>query len=50
MQASPALLQEQFRKQAEVLHLHVVSSRRLSGAGDFVISSGTRSSLSLTHP
>lgn len=48
--ASPVLLQEQFRKQEDVLHLHVVSSRRLSGAGAFVIINGTRSSLSLTHP
>ena len=36
------LLLEQFLKQEDVLHLHVVSSRRLSRAGAFVISNGKR--------
>ena len=40
---SPVLLEEQFFWQVDVLHLHVISSRRLTGAGAFVIGSGTRS-------
>ena len=36
--------------QEDVLHLQVISSRRLTGAGAFVIGSSTRSSQSLIHP
>ena len=50
VQASPVLLEKQFCWQVDVLHLHVISSRRLTGAGAFVIGSGTRSSLSFVHP
>ena len=52
VQSSPShlLVQQQFFKQAEVLHLHVVSSNRLSGAGAFMTSNDAKSSrLSLIH-
>ena len=47
---SPLLVRQQFFKQAEVLHLHVVSSNRLSGAGAFMTSNDAKSSSPLTHP
>ena len=47
---SALLVQQQFFKQAEVFHLHVVSSNRLSGSGAFMTSNDTKSSSSLTHP
>ena len=50
VQASPVLLLEQFCWQADVFHLHVINLRRLTGAGTFVIGSGTRSSMSSVHP
>ena len=50
VQASPVLLQEQFCQQPDILHLHFISLRRLTGVCAFVIVSGTRSSSSFVCP
>lgn len=50
VQASPVLLQEQFCRQPDILHLHFISLRRLTGVCAFVIVSGTRSSSSFVCP
>ena len=49
VQASPVLLQEQFCLLPDILHLHVICSRRLAGVCAFVIVSGMRSSLSFVY-
>ena len=41
---SPLLVKQKFLKQAEVLHLHVVSSNRLSCSAAFMTSNDTKSS------
>ena len=38
---SALLVQQQFLKQAEILHLHVLSSNRLPGSGAFMTSNDT---------